>query len=879
MRIFLQILCVCFVAVLIANSWAFRLPTYLQPKTFESSAGKYELFVDPSNLYGAGTGTYTMRSAGVILWEQELPFTLSDVIITDDGYTFGYGYTGGVESMMKFPDELILCLLDSSGAIVVNKEFERTFARYTSGTHYPWVNMMGYSDENNTAWFFLRKNDLPREDGELILINKKGEEKRDRLMILDKINEGEGHIWKVQQIPGAPLLVITWQTEGGSFTWENQRISVLDFDGKEHWRWIADDQEVRLPEVTVTDALQFSFPNKGNTVTIQVTGSGDVWSITEHSRVKLAETVNPKTETNLPINAAPLKDFPAVHLKPYRTFSLDKPAAPENSVSIRQSYLFDDAGNVYTFGNEEKDRTVRIINKQGEVIASNTIPSEGFKHNWGMDWLDHENIVMLGKTEGLDDYKAPVKLFRFDVATGELTQLGNHDFWGVSGIDASSNGRILVRSYKSKSINSGGQIRVFDRDGELLLRIDEDDFSERCGNCRIDDASLLKDGRIAVLDGNPDRVEILNIEGKKESVILLEEHWGYKPNYLSAVHAGPNGGVVVVDFNGRYPTVEMDAEGNVLHKYRKKGTIDSLGKFWVSDGYTLKQESEGGEVLGMIGSEPTDELSGPLAQFHIDQQGRMYTIPARSGIPFVFDQNGKVIYRADVPASSIQNPETAMYNLLIPGDGSMRYRVTEKVHSRDIPQREQKYVFDAQGKQVLQEELIGGTSSIEVTLRNVNLNTEQVMLNDDRIWTTTYHTVVLKDLEGTVLKEVKRDANNNWLIGPRIILQSPKGDILVSNRSSSGFTIYSSEADIIGGFDPPNLSRSSLRNSAWDGTMVFTFVEDELWVIDAQGVTVKALKVEGTNKSWQPHVTKHGKELWLFDGDREVVCLRVPDIH
>lgn len=873
---------ICFVLFFSGSLWATsRMPTYLQPKTFQSSANDYELYIDPTNIFGAGAGNYTMRLAGGILWKQELPFTLVEAVVTNDGYAIGYAYTAGLESYGKIPDELVLCLVDPSGKVLVNQHFERTFPRFTSGTNHPWVSMMGYFEEGKSAWFFLRHNDLNREDGELIIIDQKEEAVRDPFMILGKMNEGEGHVWNLQQIQGAPLLLMTWQPEGGGYSYKNLHISVIDFAGKEHWRWAA---VVESPKVllSVPAPMQFCFPDQNEIVTMQITRSGEGWNVAEHSRTEIP---TPTPPTNPPVTPSPLAHVPVVEVQPYRSFTLDRPTAPKESVTIGKQYLFDDLGNVFSFGEDENQKTVQLYNKNGKLIAANSIPLAAVNVVRGIDWIDQENLVLVAKPIGTTERAAPAFIFQFNVITGELTQLGDHTFWGLWRVDVSASGNILVKSYKSESINSGGQIRVFDRNGKLQLQLDENTFRENCGNCHVKAACLLTDGRIAVLDDYPPRVEILDLEGKKQGTILLTEKWGYEPNYLSTVHAGPNGGVVVVDFNGRYPTVEMDSAGNVLHKYRKKGTIDSFGKFWVSDGYTLKQESEEGEVLAIIGSEPTDELSGPLAQFHVDQQGRLYAVPARSGIPYVFDENGKLLYRAEIPANSIQNPETAMFNLLIPGEGSLRYSVIENVQSRDISQVTQKYEFDSNGKQVAHEEIVGGTSQEETLMRGINLNPEAEMLNHGRIWTRNYNAVLLKNLDGEILKEVQRDVNNHWLVGPRLELQSPDGGILVGNRmggttsNDKNFTSYSSEAEIIGGFRMPNPPGSTLRNAAWDGTHVYTFVENQLVVINEEGDYVTALTVPGTNKNWRPFVTMQGKELWLFDGKREVVCLRMEDIH
>ena len=74
-----------------------RLGRYtLNPKTYKSPSGEYELRVDPSTIYGPGEGSYRMTRKGAEIWAKKLPFTLWDAGVTDDGTTAGYAYSLGM---------------------------------------------------------------------------------------------------------------------------------------------------------------------------------------------------------------------------------------------------------------------------------------------------------------------------------------------------------------------------------------------------------------------------------------------------------------------------------------------------------------------------------------------------------------------------------------------------------------------------------------------------------------------------------------------------------------------------------------------------------------------------------------------------------------
>ena len=70
-------------------------PPKLDPATYASPSGEYELHVDPSREDGGGPGSYRLSRGENEVWAKELPFTLWDAAVTDRGEVAGYAYTGG----------------------------------------------------------------------------------------------------------------------------------------------------------------------------------------------------------------------------------------------------------------------------------------------------------------------------------------------------------------------------------------------------------------------------------------------------------------------------------------------------------------------------------------------------------------------------------------------------------------------------------------------------------------------------------------------------------------------------------------------------------------------------------------------------------------
>ena len=89
-------ICLIDVAVAPRNAMASEgPPPTLNPKTYSSPSGEWNLKVDPSTLYGQGEGACRLTRNGVEAWSAEHAFTLWDAGVTDEGVVAGYAYTCG----------------------------------------------------------------------------------------------------------------------------------------------------------------------------------------------------------------------------------------------------------------------------------------------------------------------------------------------------------------------------------------------------------------------------------------------------------------------------------------------------------------------------------------------------------------------------------------------------------------------------------------------------------------------------------------------------------------------------------------------------------------------------------------------------------------
>jgi len=94
----------------------------LEPKVYKSRSGDYALTVDPEERKGAGKGRYTMLHGAATAWSAELPFTLRDAVVADDGGVGGYAYTDGYE---RDDGEFVVAIIDATGRIRASERAPR----------------------------------------------------------------------------------------------------------------------------------------------------------------------------------------------------------------------------------------------------------------------------------------------------------------------------------------------------------------------------------------------------------------------------------------------------------------------------------------------------------------------------------------------------------------------------------------------------------------------------------------------------------------------------------------------------------------------------------------------------------------------------------
>lgn len=96
------------------------------PRSYYSSSGSWELFIDPASPFAEASADYVLRVDGRELWKTSAGFTLRDSVVMNDGRSIGYTYDGDQANVSA---SLLVICLDSAGSFAEYGRFKRSISK------------------------------------------------------------------------------------------------------------------------------------------------------------------------------------------------------------------------------------------------------------------------------------------------------------------------------------------------------------------------------------------------------------------------------------------------------------------------------------------------------------------------------------------------------------------------------------------------------------------------------------------------------------------------------------------------------------------------------------------------------------------------------
>jgi hypothetical protein len=107
-------------------------PQTIQPATLTSPSGEWTARLEPSSKFGDGPSHVTVSRGGERVWEADVPMTMWEACLSDDGHLAGYAYSIGLKVDVP-KGEFIVAIFAPDGRELLHESAERTWSPHPDG--------------------------------------------------------------------------------------------------------------------------------------------------------------------------------------------------------------------------------------------------------------------------------------------------------------------------------------------------------------------------------------------------------------------------------------------------------------------------------------------------------------------------------------------------------------------------------------------------------------------------------------------------------------------------------------------------------------------------------------------------------------------------
>lgn len=879
-------------------------PDILDPKTYHSPSGYWQLTVDPSDRYGAGEARYDLQRGGETLWAITLPFTFQDAVVSDDGKTAGYAYSRG--HWVRFDDlgDFIVAMLGTDGQVDILDSIPRREAMVFHSPTHPSGNGLVVDHLHNRL--LLRVLDFEEHETVeawwLYDLESGTDLGRFRPDVRAGLPSPSTYLLDVHWVKGTPLFLVHVfqfarpcdQTAGPA----GSRFVLFDADLQPVWDlmwpsgaqtgWAVQEHlsslRKRSTMVGHTNPGQFELlhPERNERTRFEVMqDESGRWSVEElESSAELAVVVAPSEQLPGDDSRRLLSASGSINLHHGQIAP-----APFHSV---ERFAIDEFGRFGLISrrcdpNPEALDFV-VLDHTGAPVGRIDLLDyiDGCEASLQIAWQSGDQWLVAASTASSGQ---PATLFRIDVEERTVTPLPYFEAAKVESLARANDDRFVSLSRSDFNVNTRATVSVHDAEGGTLWNL-EPDAGQRI---RADDIAVARTGEIVTLSTAGDALRLYAADGRLLESLLLEQAWGWTPNYPSTIRADHDGGLLIKDFNGTHLLVWMQLDGSVEAAFTPRfpdGQIFPIhdmaqspldGRLWVSDGDALFGLDTNGVVEHLIGVEPDPQVLGDIDQVYVTPAGNVYAGDRQTGAVHGFDKSGRHFFHAqplakDHDRGSYRNSLSATNrgDIFIEQEpGSKLDFVVSMIH------------FDHQGQRraVIRPDV----DSIARIWMSQPDGQAHWLLGDSGLY--------LVDTQGSVLKAIERGAAGHWL-RPDIPAVAPDGSIaLLSSRGRFGLEpdrmdVFSATGEPLASWPAPK-DLLSFVDFAFDGTLLALLIGDykepstlSILLLDDEGRRLGQFRLEDNPAINRLFLVspREQVELWVFDGLRTIHRYELPRI-
>lgn len=868
-----------------ANQWFGD--SCVDPKTYRSPSGAFELFVDPSEPVGHGSARYRMTRSGSEVWAKELDCTLLEAAVSDEGVVAGYAYARRSESVADAGPTDLLCTLivDPHGALRLNASVKRSGSDYLHELPNPLVAGTLF-DPDNDRWI-VRVNDPDvNEMNEEWWIHELSTGKQvAKIHPKESLPEREVARWVIEALPvrGTDLVLCQWwrvESFEASGDWiVGALFTLIDPSGAVVWKLDLprdyeqqdEDQEDRLrAEIRRTGAIlscdrertfEVAQVAEAKRVTFTVTRDTQAtagWRVSEVSRSDHAFDLEEKDappEPGVAASALALEYLGAIEL-----------AGTGTELWKVSSFDIDDQGRIGIVQVNSRQRSrFQWFESTGRLLAGFDlmVPNRLEETGWmETAWLGGSRWLLYRSGYG---EAARTEAWWLDLPAGGLEPVSALDCPPIEAVDGTGDGGFVALTSESAEYTMIEQLVLVDPQGNLRELGYVAYGNSESGLFSPADVCLAKPGEIGALDTIRHEIQRFDLDGKPTGAIELDSTLGRELSYPTDLCADPRGNWIVHDFSGDPSVVKVSPEGQSISAFDPRYPdglalepvidlhADPEGSLWISDHHSVVRLNESGIVEQVLGDAPDAFQLLEPDNCSVDSFGRILIGDDRTGAVHVFDRSGK---RTMVCVPPLEHVEQGIdiETIAVSGDGAIHVGLGDYGHPREY------LAYGPSGTFLGIEELEG-----------------EILFQSGRPsrWRLSGNVITLEGPDGNRLREIRRTPGNRWLRGTHPASAAPDGSLALI---SDGLHIFSASGEPL--LSAP-IGRIFVSELAFTGARAFYLDDSVLRAVGMAG-NLQASVLLGSEfpegAQGVPRWNAASEELWIvLPTERRVLRYRVGD--